>query len=96
MTNETKHVHHHRQTKQVLNRLARIEGHVRSIREMVEKGRDCPDILIQIAAVRSAIKAVGRILIEDHFESCIVTAVEEGRHEEAVREFKEAFSKLVH
>ena len=96
MANETKHAHPHRQTKQVLNRLARIEGHVRSIREMVENGRDCPDVLIQIAAVRSAIEAVGRILIEDHFESCILTAVAEGDHEEAVREFKEAFSKLVY
>lgn len=88
--------HPHRHTKQALDRLARIEGHVRSIRSMIEADRDCPDVLIQIAAVRSALQAVGRLMLEDHFETCIVAAVQEGRHEEAVEEFREAFTKLVY
>ena len=65
------HVHHHRQTQAVLNRLSRIEGHVRGIRRMVEEGRDCSDILIQIGAVRSAIDKLARVVIEDHLESCL-------------------------
>jgi DNA-binding FrmR family transcriptional regulator len=38
---------------------------------MVDDGRDCSDILIQIAAVRSAINKVGRLVLEDHLESCL-------------------------
>ncbi len=65
------HVHPHKQTRAIVNRLSRIEGHIRSIKGMVEGGRDCSDILIQIAAVRSAIDKVGRVVLEDHLESCL-------------------------
>jgi len=41
---------------------------------MVEEGRDCSDILIQISAVRSAIDKVGRVVLEDHLESCLFHA----------------------
>jgi len=65
------HEHHHKQTKAIANRLARIEGHVRKIKQMVEENRDCPDILIQLAAVRSAINKTGQAVLEDHLESCL-------------------------
>ena len=65
------HTHRHRQSKAITNRLSRIEGHVRSIKTMVDDDRDCSDILIQIAAVRSAINKVGRLVLEDHLESCL-------------------------
>jgi DNA-binding FrmR family transcriptional regulator len=65
------HVHRHAQTQAVVNRLSRIEGHVRSIKKMVEDDRDCSDILIQIAAVRSAIDKTARVVLEDHLESCL-------------------------
>lgn len=65
------HVHRHAQTKAVINRLSRIEGHIGSIKRMVEEGRDCSDVLIQIAAVRSALDKVARVVLEDHLESCL-------------------------
>lgn len=68
---DTTHVHQHKQTKAIINRLSRIEGHIRSIKTMVQDGRDCSDILIQIAAVRSAVDKVGRVVLEDHLESCL-------------------------
>jgi DNA-binding FrmR family transcriptional regulator len=71
---KTDHVHRHKQTKAIINRLSRIEGHVRSIKAMVEEGRDCADILIQLAAVRSAIDKTGRVVLEDHLESCLFHA----------------------
>lgn len=71
---QSDHVHIHRQTKAVINRLSRIEGHIRSIKTMVEDGRDCSDILIQISAVRSAIDKAGRVVLEDHLESCLFHA----------------------
>jgi DNA-binding FrmR family transcriptional regulator len=61
----------HKQTRAIVNRLSRVEGHVRSIKHMVEEGRDCADVLIQLSAVRSAIEKIGRVVLEDHLESCL-------------------------
>ena len=65
------HKHRHKQTKAIVNRLSRIEGHIRSIKTMVQEGRDCSDVLIQLSAVRSAVDKVGRVVLEDHLESCL-------------------------
>ena len=65
------HIHEHKQKRAIVNRLSRIEGHIRSIKVMVEEDRDCSDILIQISAVRSAVDKVGRVVLEDHLESCL-------------------------
>ena len=63
---------------------------------MVLADRDCPEVLTQIAAVRGALQAAGKVVLEGHFESCIVAAVERGDHGTAIEEFKQAFSKLAH
>ena len=65
------HTHTHKQKRAIINRLSRIEGHVRSIKTLVDNDRDCSDVLIQLAAVRSAINKVGRLVLEDHLESCL-------------------------
>jgi DNA-binding FrmR family transcriptional regulator len=83
--------HKHKQTKAVVNRLSRIEGHVRSIKTMVEEGRDCSDILVQIAAVRSAVSQVGRVVLEDHVESCLLTAAADGTADEVWAGLQKAF-----
>lgn len=83
--------HRHKQTKAVINRLSRIEGHVRSIKTMVEEGRDCSDILIQIAAVRSAVTQVGRVVLEDHVESCLLTAATDGTADKVWVDLQKAF-----
>ncbi len=72
------HPHLHTETKQVLNRMSRIIGHMEAVKGMVEEGRDCADILIQIAAVRSALNQVGKLILEDHVQHCVVHAVESG------------------
>jgi len=87
--------HRHGQHEAVLNRLARIEGHVRGVKRMVEEDASCPDILVQIAAVRSALNAVGRIILEDHIQSCIVDAVHEDNYKEAMRDLKLSLDKFV-
>jgi DNA-binding FrmR family transcriptional regulator len=70
--------HHppHTQTKAVMNRLARISGHVDAIKRMVEDGRDCSEILIQLAAVDSAVISVSKVILKDHIDHCIVDAVQ--------------------
>ena len=73
-----RHSHTHTQTKAVLNRMARLIGHLESTKRMIEDGRDCSEVLIQLSAVDAAIKAVGRIILNDHIEHCIVDAVKTG------------------
>ena len=85
----------HRCRNEVLQRLARVEGHVRGIKKMVEEERECPDILLQIAAVRTSLDKVGKILLEDHIESCLSSAVRQGRVERYVTDLKEALSKFL-
>ncbi len=85
----------HKHRKQVLDRLSRIEGHIRGIKKMVEDDRNCPDLLHQIAAVKAALNKTGELILEDHIESCLVNAVNQGSTEEYVKELKDAISKLI-
>jgi len=87
--------HHHQHQQSVLSRLARIEGHVRAIKRMVEEEVPCPDILLQIAAVRSALNSVGRLILEDHLQSCVVEAVERGDYQQALRDLKASLDKFI-
>ena len=88
------HPHHHENTKAVLNRMSRAIGHMESIKTMIENGRDCTEVLVQIAAVRSAINNVGKIILEDHINHCIVDAVETG-DEQALKDLNDAIEKFV-
>ena len=78
MEHHEHHEHHHTETQKVLHRLSRAIGHLESIKTMVEEGRDCSEVLIQIAAVRSAVNNIGKLILRDHIEHCIVDAVETG------------------
>ena len=88
------HPHVHENTKAVLNRLSRAIGHLQSVRKMVEDGRDCSEVLIQIAAVRSAINNVGKVILQDHIQHCIVDAVEHD-DEQALDALCQAIDKFV-
>ncbi len=72
------HTHTHENTRAVLNRLSRAIGHLQSVKRMVEEGRDCSEVLVQIAAVRSAIDNTGKIILQDHLKHCIIDAAQEG------------------
>ncbi|QNM07017.1 metal-sensing transcriptional repressor [Qiania dongpingensis] len=88
------HGHTHTNTKAVLNRLSRAIGHLESIKRMVEEGRDCSEVLIQLSAVKSAINNTGKVILQDHIEHCIVDAVESGDHE-ALEELSKAIDRFV-
>lgn len=81
------HTHHHphTQTKAVLNRMARLIGHMQSVRRMVEEGRDCSEVLLQLSAVDAALKNVGKIILKDHMEHCIIDAVQDNDREALIR-----------
>lgn len=82
----SEHTHENKHRKQVINRLARIEGHVRSIKEMAQNGRECPDILLQIAAVRKALDNTAKVIFSYHMEGCLVNAVHEGNEEKVLED----------
>ena len=88
------HSHTHTNTKSVLNRLSRAIGHMNAVRNMVEQGRDCSEVLIQLAAVRAAINKTCEVIMKDHLEHCIVDAVETG-DTETLEELKRAIELLM-
>ena len=92
--NMSEHRHPHTETKNVIHRISRAAGHLEAIKKMVEDGRDCGDVLIQLAAVRSAINNIGKIVLADHMEHCIAEAVEHGDHE-ALDRFNDAIAKFL-
>ena len=71
------HSHNHTKTKAVLNRLSRAIGHLESVKRMVEDGRDCTEVLMQLAAVQSALSSTAKVILKDHIEHCITDAVGE-------------------
>ncbi|MCL2163877.1 MAG: metal-sensing transcriptional repressor [Oscillospiraceae bacterium] len=88
------HTHTHTHTKAVINRLSRAIGHLTSVRGMVEQGRDCSEVLIQLAAVRSAINGTCEVILKDHLEHCIVDAINTG-DTDALEELKRAVELLM-
>ena len=72
------HQHPHEQTKAVLNRISRAQGHLEAVRKMIERGEDCAQVLVQLSAVISALNSTGRVILKDHIAHCIVDAVEDG------------------
>lgn len=92
----TVHVHHHdaESTKAILNRMSRAIGHMESIKNMIADDRDCSEVLIQIAAVRSAINNIGKIILEDHINHCVVDAIETG-DAQVLQDLEEAIDKFV-
>src|SRR5919198_75148 len=68
----------HRHRTAVARRLARAEGHLAAVRRMVDEGRDCPEVLLQLAAVRAALDATAKVVLADHMESCVRGAVLNG------------------
>ena len=88
------HTHSHTQTKAVLNRLSRAIGHLESVRRMVEEGRDCTEVLVQLAAVRSALNNTSKIILRDHVDHCLKDAVQSGDLQ-SIEELNRAIEKLM-
>ncbi|MDR2486661.1 MAG: metal-sensing transcriptional repressor [Clostridiales Family XIII bacterium] len=78
----------------MLNRLSRAIGHLTAVRGMVEDGRDCAEVLIQLSAVRSAINSTCEVILKDHLEHCVVDAVKTG-DEKALAELRHAVELLM-
>jgi DNA-binding FrmR family transcriptional regulator len=87
--------HHHAKTPAVVNRLSRIEGHVRAVKRMIGEGKPCPEVLIQLAAVKSAVEKTARVVLEDHIDSCLNRATADEMTDRDWRDLKEALDKYI-
>ncbi|MDR3411370.1 MAG: metal-sensing transcriptional repressor [Formivibrio sp.] len=74
----------------IIKRLKRAEGHLKSIITMLEEGRGCLDIAQQLQAVESAVSNAKKTLVHDHIDHCLEHAVREGTQsaDDTIREFK--------
>lgn len=88
------HPHSHENKKLVQNRLARAAGHLEKVRRMVDEDVDCPEVLVQLAAVRAALESTGKVILQDHLRHCVVDAVEDG-DEDAILNLCEAIDKFI-
>ena len=81
----------------LLHRLARVEGQVRGITQMVEDDRYCIDVLTQIAAATKALQGVALGLLEDHLRHCVTEAASRGDQsaDEKLTEATAAVARLV-
>ncbi len=80
--------------KDLLTRLKRIEGQVRGVQRMVEEDKYCPDILVQVSAITSALGAFNKILLNCHIKGCVAEDIKNG-HEETIDELCEVLKKLM-
>ncbi len=90
--------HKHRtekEEKDLLTRLNRIEGQVRGIKAMVQDERYCPDILVQVSAVQSALNGFCKVLLSNHIKTCVVEDIKNGNEETAVAELCETIKKMM-
>lgn len=74
------------------HRLSRVEGQVRGIKRMLAEHQSCDEILVQLAAVKSAVNGAARQLLEGHMETCVLESVRAGEGEEAFRSLKGALA----
>lgn len=75
--------------RSVTNRLKTARGHLDGVIRMVEADAYCPDVMKQLAAVQGLLEATSRVVFRNHLETCVATAMREGRTEEIVDELME-------
>ena len=88
------HGHVHENQKAVVNRLSRAIGHLEKVKRMVEEGCDCSEVLVQLAAVRSALDNTGKVILKDHMRHCMVDAVAAG-DTDAIDDLCQAIDKFM-
>jgi len=73
-----------------LNRLKTVRGHTDAVIAMVAEERYCPEIMKQVSALQASLEKVNRLLLQNHLETCVLDAVQEGRSAQIVDELMES------
>lgn len=87
------HYHSPEVKKKELNRLSKTIGHLEKVKKMIEDDEDCAEVIIQLSACRGALTSLGKEIINEHLEHCIVHAIEDGDME-TLQEFQKAIKKF--
>ena len=90
---KTKH-RSEKEYKDLMNRLKRIEGQVRGVQKMLENDAYCPDIMVQVSAINSALNSFNKVLLASHMKSCVVEDIRSGK-DEVVDELVETLQKVM-
>ena len=80
--------------KKLTNRLSRIEGQVRGLREMLERDVYCIDVLVQVSAVNAALNSFSKELLSEHLRTCVADNLRQG-NDEVIDELVAALQKLM-
>jgi len=75
----------------ILKRLKIIEGQIRGLQEMTEKGVYCVDIVTQTSAVKNALSSIEDVLMENHLNTCVIPQIKEGKGVKATKEILEVY-----
>ncbi len=76
------------EVKKLQSRLNRVVGQINGISKMLDENRYCGDILIQLAAVESALQSIGHIILKEHIDTCVVDDIKEGKTESLDQAFE--------
>ena len=87
-------MHVHENSQAVINRMSRAIGHMNAVKNMIESGRDCSEVLIQLSAIKSEISGVSKVILKEHINHCIVDAVKEN-DTETIEQLINAVDKLL-
>lgn len=79
----------------ILIRMKKIEGQVKGIQRMIDGGKECSDIMIQISAIRSAINKVGGIIMERYIKECLYDTIKKEESEEKIEDIINTLVKYV-
>lgn len=88
------HTHDPKEVKAIVNRLAKAIGHLEAVKGMVENNRDCSEVLIQLAAVKSALNNTGKLILKEHINHCIVHAIKNG-DDQAIEDLNHAIDQFI-
>ena len=80
--------------KCLMNRLCRIEGQIKGIKNMLENDAYCPDILIQVSAVNAALNSFNKVLLANHLKSCVIEDIRKGNNQ-VIDELVKTLQKLM-
>ena len=80
--------------KSLVNRLSRIEGQVRGLRDMLQRDAYCPDILVQVSAVNAALNSFSKELLATHIRTCVADGIRRGE-DEVIDELVTTLQKLM-
>lgn len=75
----------------IVRRLKIVEGQLRGLQEMVEKGVYCIDIITQTSAVKRALSSIEDVIMENHLSSCLVPQIKKGAGDKATKEILEVY-----